>query len=103
MLVVEPAPLAEVFDGTIGRLALADNALDALVRVKLFFLAFAIDGNRFGVFSRETWLCQPCLIGFVALNIVVDSLEAFKALQKLVGFISVVEMREVLPLDVVPL
>lgn len=100
MLVVEPVPLAKVFDLFVHVLALRDDALDGLVRLELLLLALLVEEQHLVVFAREVRRREPFLVRLVRLDVVVDALEAFEALEELVHLVGVVEMGEVLPFNV---
>lgn len=102
MLIVEALPFAEVFHlglVTSRGLSVGDDAFDIAESFEFFFFTFLVEKKGFNVLTRKTRGFEASFPLFVGLDIVIDALEAFEALEEFVGLIGIVEMRKVLPFD----
>jgi hypothetical protein len=103
VLVAQASPLAEVFNQSVGGLALRNDAFNLLIIFLFFLLAFLVEEESLVVFSRELWGLQACMVDFVSFDVVIYTLQALVTLQEFVRFVCVVQVGEVLPLDMEPL
>jgi len=98
MLVIETSPFAVILD-RLASLSVSHNAFDNPVLFVLLLFALLVQEKSFCVFARKTRGVEARLINLVGLDVIIDTFEAFKSLEKLVGFVSVVQMRKVFPFD----
>lgn len=100
MFVIEALPLAEIFLLAISANSMGNYSVNVAITFEIFPLTFLVQQKRFCVFAGKIWSGQSRLPLFVSLDIVVDTLKAFKTLEKFIGFVCVVEVGEGFPFDV---
>lgn len=85
----------------VGRsILLSDDSLHILEALDDFFPPFSLDLHGLQVFSRGVLVGEDNVLRFPhSLDVVVDSLETFESLEKVVALPSVVKMRVGTPLD----
>ena len=99
VVVVETHPLAEILHVTTAGLAMGDDALNVAEGFEIFFLPLLFEMESFAVFLRNSRSIDTGLPYFVGLDVIVDAFEAPEALEEFIGFVCVVEMGKVFPLD----
>jgi len=99
VVVAEILPLAKVFRGPIRLIAVQNDSLDIPPCLLFLLYAFFVKVDGFNIFLGKTRKCKASFPLFMCLDIVVNALDAFETLEELVGFVGVVEVREVFPLD----
>lgn len=99
VFIIEALPFAEILHVSISGLSMSHNTLDIPDGFKLFFFAFLVKVEGFGIFSREAGCFQSRLPGLVGFDVVIHPLKASETLEEFVGFVGIVEMRKVFPFD----
>lgn len=99
VVVVETHPLAEVLHITTAGLAMGDDTLNVAVGFEILFLPLLFEMESFAVFLRNSRGINTGLPYFVGLDVIVDAFEAPEALKEFIGFVCVVKMGKVFPLD----
>lgn len=99
VFIIEALPFAEILHVSISGLSMSHNALDIPNGFKLFFFAFLVEVQGFGIFSRKTGCFQSRLPDLVGFDVIIDPLEASETLEEFVCFVGIVEMRKVFPFD----
>src|SRR5688572_10789368 len=98
MLVVEAAPLDEVFDVRFC-FPMCNHALDVAVHLKLLLLSLLVEQERFDILTSVARVVDSRLPLFVRFDVVIHPLDAPKPFKKLIGLVGIMKVGKALPLN----